>query len=173
METTRKKLYEVMFLVDSAQAGSDWDGTMAVINRVLERAEAEIVVIRKWADRKLAYEIDHKSRGTYILCYFKADPLKISGMEKDVQLSEKIMRAMITTTEGRSEEILQRDIKGESPVPKDQDFDAGKGDKDEDKKSIRSVSRKEVKESEAKPETKNEDEAPKEETASEETPASE
>ena len=37
METTTKKLYEAMFLVDSAQAGSDWDGTLATINRVLER----------------------------------------------------------------------------------------------------------------------------------------
>ncbi len=84
--TTTKKLYEAMFLVDSAQAGSDWDGTMATLNRVLERAEAEVVTIRKWADRKLAYEIDHKNRGTYVLCFFKADPSRISAMEKDVIL---------------------------------------------------------------------------------------
>ena len=123
LETTTKKLYEAMFLVDSAQAGSDWDGTMATINRVLERAEAEVVTIRKWADRKLAYEIDRKSRGTYVLCFFKAAPSKISGMEKDVLLSEKIMRSMITSTEGRSENVLERDIKGEAPAPKDQDYE--------------------------------------------------
>ncbi len=136
--TTTKKLYEAMFLVDSAQAGSDWDGTMAVINRVLERAEAEVVNIRKWADRKLAYEIDHKTRGTYILCFFKADPSKIAGMEKDVLLSEQIMRAMITSTEGRSEKVLEKDIEGEAPAPKDQDYDRPY-DRNERSDRIRSV----------------------------------
>lgn len=145
MDTTIKKLYEAMFLVDSAQAGSDWDGTMAVINRVLERAEAEVVVIRKWADRKLAYEIDHKTRGTYILCFFKALPSKISGMEKDVLLSEQIMRAMITSTEGRSEDVVNKDIKGEAPAPKDQDYDYS-GDNNDRSDRIRSVRREEAKE---------------------------
>lgn len=143
LETTTKKLYEAMFLVDSAQAGSDWDGTMATLNRVLERAEAEVVTIRKWADRKLAYEIDHKSRGTYVLCFFKADPSKISGMEKDVLLSEQIMRAMITSTDGRSEKVLEKDIKGEAPAPRDQEYDSPR-DRNERSDRIRSVPKTEA-----------------------------
>jgi small subunit ribosomal protein S6 len=143
LETTTKKLYEAMFLVDSAQAGSDWDGTMATINRVLERAEAEVVTIRKWADRKLAYEIEHKSRGTYVLCFFKADPSVISAMEKDVLLSEQIMRAMITSTEGRSEKVLEKDIKGEAPAPRDQEYDSPR-DRNERSDRIRSVPKTEA-----------------------------
>ena len=38
-----KKLYEAMFLVDSAQAASDWDGITGAIETILKRAEAEIV----------------------------------------------------------------------------------------------------------------------------------
>jgi small subunit ribosomal protein S6 len=143
LETTTKKLYEAMFLVDSAQAGSDWDGTLATINRVLERAEAEVVTIRKWADRKLAYEIEHKNRGTYVLCFFKADPSVISAMEKDVLLSEQIMRAMITNTEGRSEDVLEKDIKGEAPAPKDQDYDSPR-DRHDRNDRIRSVPKTEA-----------------------------
>ena len=171
METTTKKLYEAMFLVDSAQAGSDWDGTMATLNRVLERAEAEVVTIRKWADRKLAYEIDHKSRGTYVLCFFKADPSVISAMEKDVLLSEKIMRAMITSTEGRSEKVLEKDIKGEAPAPRDQEYDSPR-DRNERSDRIRSVPKTDVEavkaaaaklEAEAKAKAAEETEAPAEE----------
>lgn len=171
METTTKKLYEAMFLVDSAQAGSDWDGTMATINRVLERAEAEVVTIRKWADRKLAYEIEHKNRGTYVLCFFKADPSKISGMEKDVLLSEQIMRAMITSTDGRSESVLEKDIKGEAPAPRDQEYDSPR-DRNERSDRIRSVPKTDVEavkaaaaklEAEAKAKAAEETEAPAEE----------
>jgi small subunit ribosomal protein S6 len=105
-------LYEGMFLVDSAMAAADWDGTLGVIENVLKRADAEVVVMRKWDERRLAYEIDHKSRGTYILCYFKADTQRIAGIEKDVQLSEKVMRVLILTTEGRPAEMVERDIAG-------------------------------------------------------------
>lgn len=118
METVvAKKLYEAMFLVDSAQAVADWDGTLAFINNIMQRADAEVVVLRKWQERKLTYDIDHKSRGTYILCYFKADGRRVGGIEKDVMLSEKVMRVLILTTEGRPPELIEKDIKGETQAP--------------------------------------------------------
>jgi small subunit ribosomal protein S6 len=112
LETVVKRLYEAMFLVDSAQAAADWEGTLSVINNILQRADAEVVAIRKWQERKLAYDIDRKTRGTYILCYFKADGRRISGIEKDVQLSEKVMRVLVLTTEKRPPEMIERDITG-------------------------------------------------------------
>ena len=107
-----KRLYEGMFLVDSALATADWQGTLATVENILKRADAEIVSLRKWDERKLAYDIEHKSRGTYILSYFKADTQRISGIEKDVQLSEKIMRVLVLTTEGRPQDVIDRDIAG-------------------------------------------------------------
>jgi len=115
-----KRLYEGMFLVDSALAAADWDGTLAVVENILKRADAEIVVLRKWDERRLAYDVDHKSRGTYILAYFKADTQRINGIEKDVQLNEKIMRVLVLTTEGRPQDMIDRDIAGlprPEPVP--------------------------------------------------------
>jgi len=113
LETVAKRLYEGMFLVDSAQAAADWEGTLSVINNILQRADAEVVSMRKWQERKLAYDIDHKSRGTYILCYFNASGERISGIEKDVLLSEKVMRVLILATENRPAEMIEADIKGE------------------------------------------------------------
>jgi small subunit ribosomal protein S6 len=101
-----------MFLVDSALATADWEGTLATVENILKRADAEVVSLRKWDERKLAYDIEHKSRGTYILSYFKADTQRISGIEKDVQLSEKIVRVLILTTEGRPQDMIDRDIAG-------------------------------------------------------------
>jgi small subunit ribosomal protein S6 len=111
-----KRLYEGMFLVDSALATADWEGTLGVVDNILKRADAEVVAIRKWGERKLAYDIEHKTRGTYILAYFKADGRRITGIEKDVVLSEKIMRVLILTTEKRPPEMIEADIKGEPRV---------------------------------------------------------
>lgn len=110
METEDRKLYEAMFLVDSAEASSDWDGVSAVIKSVLERAEADVVSIKKWDERKLAYGINGKTRGTYILCYFRADGGRIRDIERDVQLSERIMRVLILSVAQQTKEDIEKDI---------------------------------------------------------------
>jgi small subunit ribosomal protein S6 len=115
LETVAKnKLYEGMFLVDSSKAGADWDGIVSAIRTILEKAGAEIDSIRKWDDRRLAYEIKGKSRGTYILSYFRVDGARIRDIEKSVRLSEQIMRVLILSAERLSPE----DIEKETPATK-------------------------------------------------------
>ena len=113
METVAKKnLYEGMFLVDSAEAGVDWHGVIAGITKILDKAKAEIVSIRKWDDRRLAYDIRRVSRGTYILTYFRVEGRQVQEIEKAVQLSEKIIRVLILNAENLSAE----DIAKETPA---------------------------------------------------------
>jgi len=108
-EVTVKRRYEAMFLVDSAEAAGNWDGVNAAIKNILEKSGVEIVSMKKWDERRLAYDIAGKSRGTYILCYFRADGKRIREIEREVQLSERIMRVLILCVEGREEAEVQRD----------------------------------------------------------------
>ena len=98
-----------MFLIDSADAGSDWDGVIAAITKTLERAEVDIVSITKWDDRRLAYEIKRKARGTYILCYFRSDGQNNDQIETAVQLSEKIIRVLILCVDWMTDEDIEKD----------------------------------------------------------------
>ena len=109
LKTAVKKLYEAMFLVDSNEAASDWDGVNNTIKHMLDRAEAEVVSLRKWDDRRLAYAINKRERGTYLLCYFRADGGKIEGIERDVQLSERVMRVLILNAEHMTEDEVEKD----------------------------------------------------------------
>ena len=115
METeTKNKLYEGMFLIDSSLAASDWDGINTTIRTILEKAEAEIVSIAKWDDRRLAYDIKGKTRGTYLLSYFRVDGERIQDIEKSVRLSEKIIRVLILS----AERLRQEDIDKDTPAMK-------------------------------------------------------
>jgi len=109
VKTIEKKLYEGMFLVDSLEATSDWDGITGLITNMIQRSDGEIVTLKKWDDRRLMYNIGGKNRGTYILCYFKAPGPRITEIEKDVQLSERIMRALILSAEAMSEADINRE----------------------------------------------------------------
>ncbi|MHC4573430.1 MAG: 30S ribosomal protein S6 [Planctomycetota bacterium] len=110
--TVNKKLYEAMFLVDSAEAASEWKKIESTIKRILKRADAEIVLLKKWDDRRLAYEIGGKSKGAYILCYFRADGRKNHDIERGVQLSERIMRVLIL----RADAVDEKDLETEAPA---------------------------------------------------------
>jgi len=117
LETVVKnKLYEAMFLVDSALAAADWDHILSVIRTILKKADAEIVSLNKWDERKLAYEIAHKERGTYILCYFRVGGEKVAVIERDVRLSDQIMRVLILNAEAMSDEEVNR----ETPVMREE-----------------------------------------------------
>ena len=82
------------------------------LNTIFERAQAEIVSLAKWDERRLAYPVAGHGRGTYILSYFRADPGSISGIERDVLLNETLLRVLILS----AEKIPQAVIDGETPA---------------------------------------------------------
>jgi small subunit ribosomal protein S6 len=99
LETATKRLYEAMFLLDSGLAATEWDAVRGTIEHILTRHGGEIVSFKKWDERRLAYEIEGKSRGTYILVYFRGAADQIGAIERDVQLSERILRVLILRTD--------------------------------------------------------------------------
>ncbi|MCI0498806.1 MAG: 30S ribosomal protein S6 [Planctomycetales bacterium] len=119
METAVKRLYEGMFLVDSALAAQDWQGILDEVLRILNRAGAEVVSLRKWDERHLCYDIQRKSRGTYILAYFNCDTDKVKGIERDVQLSERMMRALVLRTDGMTQQDIEKATPAETQPQQD------------------------------------------------------
>lgn len=111
MTQDSKRMYEGMFLADSAIATSNWDEVEAELQRIFERADAEVLTLQKWDDRRLCFDVAGHKRGTYILTYFNAVPGSIGGMERDVQLSEKLLRVMILRADRIPESIR------EAPTP--------------------------------------------------------
>ncbi len=102
----RKYYYEAMFLLGQAVA-ADLGGAVAHINEVLARGHAEVVALKKWDERRLAYEIKGQKRGTYILAYFKAEAKNLAHIERDCNLSEKLLRTLILRADHLTVEEMQ------------------------------------------------------------------
>jgi len=101
-----------MFLVDSADATARWDEVEAAIQTVMERGGAEVISLQKWDERRLAYDIAGRKRGMYILCYFRAEPSVISGIERDVRLNELLLRVLVL----KAEHITEEDMNSPTPA---------------------------------------------------------
>lgn len=127
MSESRVYAYEAMFLVSQSVA-ADLAGAVAHINWLLSRAKADILAMRKWDERRLAYEIDKQKRGLYILAYFKAPANLISHLERDCNLSEQVMRVLILradhlsedemrAADGREQLAIEAKMRAAAPVP--------------------------------------------------------
>ena len=98
--------YEAMFLLSQSVA-ADLGGAIAHINEIMARGHATVIAMKKWDDRRLAYEIKGQKRGVYILAYFTAPNDKLGHIERDCNLSEKILRTLITRADHLTMEEMQ------------------------------------------------------------------
>lgn len=105
-----KKTYEGMFLLDAGQL--NFETASEPILSVLQRSEAEILSIKPWDERRLAYEIAGRKQGLYVLTYFKADPKRLAEIEHDCELDERILRTLLL----RRDHLTDQQINAETPA---------------------------------------------------------
>ncbi len=98
------KLYEGMFVFDANHAGKDWPGLEQHVNDLVQRHEGQLVHSERWPDRKLAYEMKGCKKGTYYLTYFNAPTTAIQGLQRDCELSDRVLRAMFLYEDGLAED---------------------------------------------------------------------
>ena len=105
----RTGVYECMFLAGQAAAAQFGD-LIQHINDLIGRANGEVISMKKWDDRRLAYEMDKQKRGVYILAYINCPADMVGRLERDVQISDKLLRVLITSAAHLSaEEIAAAD----------------------------------------------------------------
>jgi len=66
-----------------------------------------VIAMRKWDERRLAYEIDKQKRGTFLLVYFEAETSRLAGLERDCNLSDVLLRTMVTRADHLTREEMQ------------------------------------------------------------------
>lgn len=88
-------LYEGMFLMDNRQANRDWEDCLERLKGIITKHGGEILRCTKWGERRLAYEVKGRRRGTYVLMYFRAAGNAIGGIHRECELSELMLRALM------------------------------------------------------------------------------
>ena len=88
-------IYEGIFLF-SQSATSDLGGASQHVLDHLEKVGAEVVSFKKWDDRRLAYPIKGNKRGVYFLGFFKLAGDQMRTLERNLLLSEELLRFLIT-----------------------------------------------------------------------------
>ena len=114
MPDLRPRLYEGLFLLDQHAVAADFSGCVEHVGKILENIGAEVLVLKKWSETRLAYEIKGQKRGTYLISYFKAEGSKIATIERNCNLSEKVLRHMVLQADHIGETELEVSMKDDT-----------------------------------------------------------
>ena len=101
-----QNVYEGLFILDSNRYGRDAAGVSGQIAEMVAKYDGEVLVSRLWEERRLAYPISGQRKGTYWLAYFKLDSGQVPKIERECQLSESILRALILKVDPRIVDAL-------------------------------------------------------------------
>jgi small subunit ribosomal protein S6 len=100
-------LYEGMFLLNQQEVATNFGGCVDFLKGVFERAGAEVIVLTKWDERRLAYPIRGQKRGLYMLAYFRCAGGQIVSLERDCNLSDQVLRCMVVRADHFGEPELE------------------------------------------------------------------
>ncbi len=87
--------YEVVYIIDPAQGEEAIAATVAKFQTLAEQNNAINVVVDEWGKRRLAYAIDYKTEGYYVLMSFTSGPEFPEELDRILGITEGIMRSMI------------------------------------------------------------------------------
>ena len=86
--------YEVVFVVDPAQ-GEEAVAAQVTNFKTLIEQNASNVEVEEWGTRKLAYPIDYKTEGYYVLVNFTSAPEFPRELDRKLRIADGIMRSLI------------------------------------------------------------------------------
>lgn len=124
------RLYEIVYIfdasLDEAAVTERIDGYHGLLT---EAAGAEVTAVAHWGTRQLAYPVNKKKMGYYVVAHVLADPAALPEFERRLKLDDDVMRYLVVLNEG--EPISGMSIAGPDRSRPDEDDDEEDEDEDE------------------------------------------
>ena len=90
--------YEVMIIIDPT-AERQVDSLMEKYLKVITDEKGTVDNVDVWGKRRLAYDIQKKSEGIYVVINATCEPATIQEMDRLLAIDEKVMRTKVMRPE--------------------------------------------------------------------------
>ena len=88
----------MLYIIDPAQ-GEEGSAALEEKFKAMVEAEGTLSNIDEWGKRRLAYEIDDKTEGYYVLMNMETKPEFPAELERVMKITEGVMRVLTTVVE--------------------------------------------------------------------------
>jgi small subunit ribosomal protein S6 len=108
--------YEMMFILRPDLNQEQINKQMHKYHDLLKDQGAEKLSMEVWGKRRLAYPIQNYNEGIYILTYYTGDGSQVAVIERDMRLSEEVMR-YLTIKHKQNFEFEEKEIPAVEAIP--------------------------------------------------------
>ena len=91
--------YELAFIIKPTVEGEDVTGIVERVSEYVGAVNGEVASVDVWGRRDLAYAINNYREGTYVLLQTKMPPASVVELERNLKLSEDIIRYLLVKVE--------------------------------------------------------------------------
>ena len=91
--------YETVFILTPVLSDDQMKEAVEKFKGILKDADAEIFSEENWGLKKLAYSINKKSTGFYVMLEYKANPSVIKNFELQLRRDERVLRFLTVKNE--------------------------------------------------------------------------
>lgn len=89
-----KRIYEVVFIIDPAAGDDEVMRLSEAVQKIITGQGGSITKTEVMGRRQLAYEINHKKDGTYVLLEVAGSGAEIAELERRMRVNDQILRYM-------------------------------------------------------------------------------
>jgi small subunit ribosomal protein S6 len=108
-----QKNYETVFILTPVLSEVQMKDTVDKYVGLVKELGAEVVNVENWGLKKLAFPIQKKTTGFYVMVEYKADPTAIKKYELNFRRDETVLRFLTTVMDKYSLIYAERRRKGE------------------------------------------------------------
>ena len=87
--------YELLYIIDNDLAEEAKEALIAKLNGVVTDNGGSVETVDKWGTKKLAYPINYKTEGYYVLVNFTAPATLPSELERVMRITDGVVRFMV------------------------------------------------------------------------------
>lgn len=87
--------YEVLYILNSEQDDETIAAQADKFGNLITANGGEVVSVDKWGRRRLAYPINFKNEGYYVLMNIKAGPELPAELERNFRIADEVMRYIV------------------------------------------------------------------------------
>ena len=88
------RTYEVMYIAQPESADDDIAKLNEAITNLVEKDGGTVSVVEGWGRRRMAYPINKKTEGYYVLLEIEGSGQEIAELERRFRVNDQIMRYM-------------------------------------------------------------------------------
>lgn len=128
------RLYEVVYIFDASLDEPAVDEKLESFHAAVADA-GEVVAVDHWGIRQLAYPIEGRNTGYYVVSQFETDPSSLPEFERALKLDDELLRYLLVLNEGEpttGDSILAPRPPSEEAEEEDDEEDEEEEDEEED-----------------------------------------